>query len=323
MPSVTRVPPEIRAEAAAWLARLRADDRNPSDERAFRAWIAQDPQHVRAFEAVTEAWEAAGAVRPEFARAECDARPRFVTRRRALVAGVSTLAVAGAFIALEQQAYASVYETAVGEQKHVVLPDGTQAFLDTDTRIRAVFGDDTRTVDLDRGRCDFNVAKADSRPFLVNADAWRILTGQAVFDVQRDGEDVAVVVLQGGASVSGVSGAPRNPCLLGPGERLVTANGRVRLDRPNLGRVLAWQTGQAVFENDALADAIREMNHYSVVKLEAGDPAVARLRISGVYHVGDNVAFARSVAALLPVIPEVGMQSVRLVPDPARARKDS
>ena len=32
--------PEVRAEAAAWLARLHAEDRDAADEAAFRAWLA-------------------------------------------------------------------------------------------------------------------------------------------------------------------------------------------------------------------------------------------------------------------------------------------
>ena len=43
------------------------------------------------------------------------------------------------------------------------------------------------------------------------------------------------------------------------------------------------------------------------------DPAVARLRMSGVYRVGDNAAFARSVAALLPVLLEIHTDHVELV----------
>ena len=42
------------------------------------------------------------------------------------------------------------------------------------------------------------------------------------------------------------------------------------------------------------------MNRYSTQRL-AVDPAVASLKVSGVYRVGDNAAFARSLAKLLPV----------------------
>ena len=52
--------PEIRAEAAAWLARLHAEDRDAADEAAFRAWLAASPEHADAFEAVDRMWSDVG-----------------------------------------------------------------------------------------------------------------------------------------------------------------------------------------------------------------------------------------------------------------------
>ena len=304
------IPPQTRAEAAAWLARLRADDKSAADEQAFRSWLARDPSHAAAFEAVTEAWETAGAIRP------MPQTTALVTRRQAVLAATGALAMAGAYVAFSRPAEAKVYETAVGEQKHVVLEDGTQAFLDTDTRLRVRFEDRTRLVDFERGRCGFHVLRG--RPFVVDAAGLRIAAGPAQCDVQRDGQDVAVILTQGAATVTGR--ALRQPCVLRPGNRLVVAGDRVRVDAPALARVLAWQTGQAVFENDTLAYAFREMNRYSAVKLAAGDSAVAGMRISGVYRVGDNDAFARSVAALLPVSVEIGTNQIRLFMDPSRTK---
>jgi len=63
------------------------------------------------------------------------------------------------------------------------------------------------------------------------------------------------------------------------------------------------------------------MNRYSVVKIAVNDTVVGRMRISGVYRVGDNVAFAHSVATLLPVILEVDTDQVRLELDPARVKR--
>lgn len=312
----------MRAEAAAWLARLRADDKGPADERAFRAWLAADTSHVAAFEEVTEAWETAGALRRERI-AEPAPTASVLTRRGAVLAGATALAAAGAFFAFRQRAYAETYGTSVGEQKHVVLSDGTQAFLDTDTRICVRFANDMRVVDFDRGRCDFHLTQKDTRPFIVNASAQLVVAGLAAFEVQRDGADLAVVVTKGSAAVTGGRGLTQDPCLVRAGERLQIGPGGSAIDRPNLAHVLAWRNGQAVFENDTLGAAIHEMNRYSLEKLEAADTAVARMRISGVYHVGDNVAFARSVAALLPVVVVMQGERLRLALDPARANNNT
>ncbi len=71
-----------RAEAAAWLARLRSEDRTPEDERGFRAWLAESEAHRAAFEVTNAIFDMAGATdrRP----AACNARQSspFVTYGR-------------------------------------------------------------------------------------------------------------------------------------------------------------------------------------------------------------------------------------------------
>jgi transmembrane sensor len=55
-----------------------------------------------------------------------------------------------------------------------------------------------------------------------------------------------------------------------------------------------------MFDKEDLAQAVGEMNRYSTQRVEV-DPSVASLKVSGVYRVGDNAAFARSLAKLLPI----------------------
>ncbi len=53
-------PGAIQAEAAAWLASLRADDRSAADEAAFWAWLDASPGHAAVFEAVDRMWSDVG-----------------------------------------------------------------------------------------------------------------------------------------------------------------------------------------------------------------------------------------------------------------------
>lgn len=316
MPLFTQVTPTTKAEAAAWLARLRADDRSDADERAFRAWLAADATHTAAFEAVHAVWDAAGGLARDVPGRDRVRAPAM--RRRAVLAGLGTLVVAGAGFSAWENAYAGVYETEVGEQKHVSLDDGTQVFLDTDTRIRVNFSSVLRSVELDRGRANFRVAPDAKRPFVVRAADREIVATRTTFDVRRDGDRVSVVLIAGRAALRSNSPAPAQDVLTA-GERLVVSGKQiVKYDKPNLAPLLAWQTGQAMFENEKLVDAAAEMNRYTTMKLIVDDPAIAGLRMSGVYRVGDNAAFARSVAALLPVTLEIYPDHVALVRDAAR-----
>jgi transmembrane sensor len=303
------IPPEVKAEAAAWIARLHADSRTTSDERAFRRWIAERPCHAAAFDAVTTTWNAAGRLLNETPIPASTTPVREFTpiRRRAALVGLGTLVIAAGALRVWRGADADVFQTDVGEQKHLVLADDTQVFLDTDTCIRAQINKETRAVTLVRGRANFRIGAALLQPFVIEALERCTVAEKAVFDVQRDGGVVSLILIDGQAEVEPTRSPTKDtdavvtPAIrMRTGERLVMNSGTVvRHDTPNLAPLLAWHTGQAVFDNDTLADAVAEMNRYSAVKLEIVDSSISSLRLSGVFRVGDNGSFARSIANLL------------------------
>ena len=297
--------PEIRAEAAAWLARLHADDRDAGDEAAFRAWLTASPVHAVAFEAVDRMWSDVGGLtdlRPDLRGRRAfseEPAPRH-TSRRALLAGVGLLAVAGGSVGFWRSAGAKVYETEVGEQKHVALADGSQLFLDAQTRISVRFSETMRAVDMEFGRANFRVVPDYKRPFIVEAAERKIIATRCNFDVRCEDGQVQVVLIHGEADVKPASAPDGRGERLKAGERLVASNDVEKRDKPDLTRVLAWQTGYEMFDKETLARVAEEMNRYSTVRLEV-DPSAAGLKVSGMYRVGDNSAFAQSLAKLLPI----------------------
>jgi transmembrane sensor len=295
--------PQARAEAAAWLARLHAEDRDATDEAAFRAWLNADPAHACAFEAVDRMWSDIGGLtelRSELRAVRPPIRSPSLASRRALLASVGLLAVSGGSVMFWRSASANVYETDVGEQKHVALDDGSQLFLDAKTRIAVSFSDTERNVDLQYGRANFRVVPDLKRPFIVEAAQHKIVASRCNFDVRCEDGQVQVVLIHGEADVKPSSAPQGRGETLRSGERLVASETAEKRDKPDLARVLAWQTGYEMFDKEELADAVQEMNRYSTQRLEV-DPAVAALKVSGVYRVGDNGAFARSLAKLLPI----------------------
>ena len=267
-------------EAAIWLARLRADDRSIEDERAFRSWLMADPRHAAAFEAVNGMWDSVGALSRDMRSGEVPLEPRF-SRRKLLTGGVGLAVVAGGTFALVQSAAAEVYQTDVGEQKHVTLKDGTGVFLDTDTKLVVDFDEKDRKVDLRYGRANFRVAPDASRPFAVEAAQKLVIGTRSTFDVRRYGDDISVLLIHGQATVKNTDvDAGRQ---LRDGERLSFISGQSpKLDKPNLLPLIAWHTGQAIFENSILSDVVLEMNRYSTIKLEVDDIRIARMKVSGV-----------------------------------------
>lgn len=297
--------PQIRAEAAAWLARLHAEDRDSSDEVAFHAWLGASPEHVAAFEAVDRMWSDVGGLtdlrtRPDLRRIPVPAGRPGLASRRALLAGVGLLAVTGGSALFWRSASAEVYETEVGEQKHVALDDGSQLFLDARTRIAVSFSETARVVDMQYGRANFRIVPDLKRPFIVEAAEHKIVATRCNFDVRCENGKVQVVLIHGEADVKPASDADGQGERLKAGERLVASNDVEKRDKPDMTHVLAWQTGYEMFDKENLAQVAEEMNRYSTVRLEV-DPSAAGLKVSGMYRVGDNSAFAQSLAKLLPI----------------------
>jgi transmembrane sensor len=59
-----------------------------------------------------------------------------------------------------------------------------------------------------------------------------------------------------------------------------------------------WLAGEVILDRTPLADAIAEMNHFDPARRVVLDPAIAAVRISGVYHAGNLELFATMVARL-------------------------
>ncbi len=305
-------------KAADWLARLRADDRSLEDERAFRAWLAADPRNAAAFDATNTTWESVGALARDLRSGEVQLGTS-VSRRKLLTAGLGAAVVLGGGFAFLQSAFAEVYQTEIGEQKHISLHDGTAVFLDTDTKLVVHFNDKNRMAELRYGRANFRVAAdTQKRAFAVKAAQKLVIGTRSTFDVGREGDRVSVLLIQGRATVENSASDAVGSQVLSEGERLIATGPLVKLDRPDLLPLLAWHTGQVVFENSALSSVVAEMNRYSTVKLEIDDLRLANMKVSGVYRVGDNVHFARSLERLLPITVRVSDARIELVGDEAR-----
>jgi transmembrane sensor len=325
LPRVTR---DIAAEAAVWIARLHGPDRSPQMERECREWQARSAAHRLAFERCTDTWEdvagltlgdayaATGAQRKQREQREQREEDRAQRRlpRWVLPLGLATCVSLGA-VAFVLWPGLGVYTTGVGEQRVMVLDDGSRLSLNTHSRVRVDMDSRRRTVDVDEGEALFEVAKDPLRPFVVRAAGSEVVAHGTVFSVRlmadraQTGRALDVTLIEGRVTVQAESGkagglAPAAPVEMRPGDRVRLAPGpdahaMQRVDRPRLEGVTAWKRNEAVFDDVVLGDAVAEMNRYDRRPIVlVGAPSLALLRVSGTFRIGDTASFARSVADL-------------------------
>jgi len=328
----SKVTPEIAAEAAVWVARLHGPSRTRQMEQEFRAWQASSPAHREAFERCTDVWQdvpriGLAAAYEALAAERAAAAPAPKVRREAAWRWITASAVAGAAalcaVLVLYWHGENAYSTHVGEQRLVVLDDGSRMLLNTDTRLRVDFATAQRTVEVSRGEAFFEVAKDARRPFVVRVAGSEVVAVGTAFSVRyapgpHAVDELTVTLVEGQVNVrpaghpAGNALAPPRPVLMKAGDRLLldrpspqaaspeaASPVAERVDRPNVERLMAWQRSEAVFDNTLLPEAVAEMNRYNRTPFVLLDGlGSAGLHVSGLYRTSDIAGFANAVANL-------------------------
>jgi transmembrane sensor len=293
---------EVRAEAAAWIARLRDERRGRDLEAEFQKWLYDSDENRRAFNRMTQVWEQAGKIRM---RAADDALAIRKVRRSRFSPWAATLAATFVLVVITAVYYwrDNALVTAIGQQQIRVLRDGTRVVLNTDTRIEVNYDEHMRRVRLVRGEAWFDVSKHPTWPFLVSVGNQEVRALGTSFIVRHDtDQDLSVTLVDGRISVASVAGdgeaLPQASQVLTPGQRLVISRHHApEVDRPELSRVTAWERGRVEFDETPLEDATSEMNRYTTTRVIVADTGVAQLRIGGVFRAGDSDEFVKIVTA--------------------------
>jgi len=164
-----------------------------------------------------------------------------------------------------------------------------------------------RKLTLASGEVLFNVIKHQPRPFVVVIGDQKVIAMGTSFVVRREepaGSAFAVTLVEGRVAVEPISWPdvlPSEPVaglkLLNPGERLQFAEDATeKRDSPSIERVTAWQRGRLIFEDTSLSEAAAEFNRYGHNKITIDGPVLGKLRVGGVFRIGDPSSFEQAMA---------------------------
>ncbi|ROL90059.1 FecR family protein [Pseudomonas chlororaphis] len=299
----------VRDEAALWFVRLQEPAIAAEERQRFDAWLAQHDAHRDEFQLLQSLWAATDLVPKERLQALC-ATPVASLKRRPLLryaVAASVLAVAlglGLFSGLGRSGvYSAEFATALGERRHVALPDGSQVDLNSRSRLLVRFERGQRSVELSEGEAMFSVEHDSSRPFVVAAGPGKVTVTGTRFDVRRDATQTRVAVEQGTVKVQGREAADGEFVSLTAGlGTAVDARGRVAAAYAVDSQALtAWRSGKLVFNNASLNEVAAEVSRYREQPLRVGSEAVGRLRLTSVFKSDDTDALLKALPSILPV----------------------
>ena len=321
---------DSRLEAASrWVLKL-DDGLTAETEAGLKAWLAEDPRHSAAFLEVAKAWDKLDSLSrlaelfPIHSEPSRPLRPAVWGRPRvwAATAGMLLLtAVVGYFMsgagsggtvdARSPAAVAASYETAVGEQKTVLLPDGSELVMNTNSRLRVAYTDGARVLHLVRGELHVAVAPDPARPFSVVAGDRIVQALGTEFSVQITERNLVEILVTEGKVVVGVQpvrhrspSGPDEPqpleippvlaqsegntvdagqtLVLGVPDETVTA-----LSADEIEVELSWKKGRLIFKSLPLAEALAEVERYTTVEFVLLDEELRTQKLSGRFRAGD------------------------------------
>jgi transmembrane sensor len=223
-------------------------------------------------------------------------------------AAVIVVAIGLAFTVVYLQVRPVQYETAVSEQRDVLLADGSRITLNTDTALTVRYAAAVRRIELKRGEAIFAVKHDVARPFEVVAGQTVTRALGTEFNVDRRSDRIRVSVIEGVVRVSaaGENGAakvtPLVPALTkGRSAEFRNDDHRIVEAAADLKRIQAWRARRLEFSDTPLPEALEEFNRYSTAHVVIGADDLNTVRVSGVFRIGDTEGFLFSLREALGV----------------------
>lgn len=319
---------EIEGEAARWVERMSRAAQDSETAAEFDRWIAGDPRHVESYARLAAIWqspdldqalrEVSTPSRPRNdnddprrhgedgdkpgtrARAERSAyfapfglalRPRLLAPLAASLLGLALLVP----LALGLLAPETHYTTPRGQDRSVLLTDGTRIRLSGGTRLSVRLTPWSRTVSMERGEAFFDVAHERIRRFSVDTGSASVTVLGTAFDIDLlAGNGREIRVYRGLVSVAADNGEWRLPA----GTRLIVAGGQahsfhdVRESRPD------WIDGWYDAQDTPLARLIEHINRTTAQPIQLSDPSLGELRITGRFRTGKPREMLDTLAAI-------------------------
>lgn len=335
----------VTEQASGWWVLLNEGDATPADHRTFCEWVARSPERVEAYLQAARLGLALRSDRTRWpdtpvedliraaitASSEVVSFPATPVRReretpdsilesahrvglplrtglRVAIAGFVAVAVAMTGWYFHPRPLR--LETAVGEQRSVLLADGSLVTLNTSSSVEIHMGKDRRTLRLLSGEALFKVAHDAARPFEVTAGDTTVRAVGTQFDVDRHCASTTVTVVEGRVAVFAANAASRDEGAetkvpLEAGEQLTLVPRTVLHPvRADVATAISWTQRKLVFEHRQLGEVAKEFNRYNRQVIEIQSDELRMQQVTGVFQADDPGSFL----TFLSRIPGVTLQ---------------
>lgn len=306
------IDPAIADQAADWLTLFMSGEAGDDDRQRWSRWRSAHPDHERAWRHIEEVTGRFKDMAPRAAYQVLSPYTGTATapkRRAALrvllwggIAGTAGLLAARTPLA---QRLAADYRTGIGEQRTVMLADGTALTLNTDSAVDVRFDAAQRLLRLLAGEVLVVTGHAQTAtgrawpPLVVATAQGRIRALGTRFTVRQRMQGTDVAVLQSAVEIAPDDLAQR-PRVLEAGQRLSFTRSAIGPAGPADDAAPAWTRGQLVADDMRLDAFLEELGRYRQGVVRCA-PEVGALRLSGVFPLQDTDRILATLPNVLPV----------------------
>ena len=297
-------------QAAYWQAQLSSDLVTEQRRREFELWLDERPENKIVWQEVNAFWAGldylteadisdvkTGQVvtlkRPDRIRPSSRFTRPALGIAASLLLMVSLVYIQGGF-------YFADYTTAPGQQRNVILADGSEIVMNTDTAISVDYSAQHRQITLHNGEAYFVVAPDVKRPFEVQTYSGQVRALGTEFNIKAGQKVVTVTVYQHAVRVTAENGKILES--LPEGQQVAFSDDALSAaTTANLQRGQAWRNQRMIFQDKPLADVIAELNRYRSGRIIVMNNDIKTLPVTGVFATDDTNIALLTIEQSLPV----------------------
>ena len=194
-----------------------------------------------------------------------------------LIGGILTYSISNERRNTEQL----VFETPRGMKSMVKLPDGSEVWLNANSRlVYNSFSSDSRRVELN-GEAFFKVAHDETVPFIVHTDKCNVKVLGTMFNVMayEDFGRTEIALLSGKVDVE-ASGKEK---VLVPGQTLILKEAGMEVEEANTSRASDWVDNKFNFKDIPLSELMKRLENWYDVDITFENPTKREVNYSGTF----------------------------------------
>ena len=308
--SKTKVDPITRA-AVDWILRLESGHACPSARQVFKAWLAENPEHMAAWQRV------AGLLKNPLADVQSvDRRSpgQLQAARKALLETTSPsrkktlqgsvlllllgLGVAGVVDRVTPLAgFMADQHTGTGERKTIELADGSRLTLNARSAIDIEFSAGQRRVRLREGELQVDVAADAKRPFVVATAQGQVKALGTRFMVRQGTDESLASVQQHSVQLDTLGGVQRR---IETGQAVSFTTHQIDPQTLTSRSQADWLEGRVELHDEPLSALVDALRPYQTGMLRIS-PEAARVRVFGVFPLDNTAHTLSALAQTLPI----------------------